>query len=171
MFSSLHYSNIIFWKFIPNCKHSPHLGGLWEAAVKSFKSHLKKVLKEAKLNFEEFSTIIALVEVGLKSRTATPPSEASDTNEVLTPGHFLIGKPLATYPEMSGDEEMGSLKQWHLCQSLMCHIWSRWSQEYKLSHINRFSKWHADSVMQPWYPTNKEKTLQSQHMERSQFIK
>ena len=64
--------------------------GLWEAVVKSFKSQLKKVLGEAKLNFEEFSTVLTQVEACLNSRPKTPLPEASDTIKVLTPGHFLI---------------------------------------------------------------------------------
>ena len=63
-------SNRITWKFIP--ERAPHFGGLWEAEVKSFKSHLKKVLGMATLNFEEFSTVLPQVEVCLNSRPLTP---------------------------------------------------------------------------------------------------
>jgi len=41
----------IDWKFIP--EHSPHFGGIWESTVKSMKSHLRRVVKEVKLTFEE----------------------------------------------------------------------------------------------------------------------
>ena len=90
-------SQQIKWKFRSEC--TPHFGGQWEAAVKSLKSHLKKVLGEARLNFEEFFTVLVQVEACLDSCPLTPLSEASDKLEVLTPGHFVFGRPLTTLPE------------------------------------------------------------------------
>ena len=55
----------IEWSFIP--EHAPHFGGLWESNVKSVKSHIKKILGEARLNFEEFSTVLSQIEACLNS--------------------------------------------------------------------------------------------------------
>ena len=50
----------IEWKFIP--QHPPHFGGLWETAVKSMKTHLRRILGNVKLTFEELSTTLAQIE-------------------------------------------------------------------------------------------------------------
>lgn len=50
----------IEWHFIP--PDSPEFGGLWEAAVKCTKTHLKRVIGDKTLNFEEMPTILCEIE-------------------------------------------------------------------------------------------------------------
>ena len=79
--------------------HAPHFGGLWEAAVKSFKQHLRIVVGEAKLTYEELATSLTQIEACLNSRPLTPLPYESEGMEVLIQGHFLIGKPLTALPD------------------------------------------------------------------------
>lgn len=58
------------WHFIP--PQSPHLGGLWEAGVKSMKIHLKRVVGNAHLTCEDFSTVLTQVESILNCRPLSP---------------------------------------------------------------------------------------------------
>lgn len=103
-------------------ERSPHFGGLWEAAVKSAKTHLCRVVGDVKLTFEELSTVLTQIEACLNSRPLVPvnvPDE--DGIEVLTPGHFLIGRPLCALPDPSFSLcSVSLLKRWDLCQSLIC---------------------------------------------------
>ena len=72
-------SQSIEWKFIS--ERAPHFGGLWEAAVKSLKLHLKRVVGEVKLTFEEFMTVLTQIEACLNSRPLTQiPSEDDGTD-------------------------------------------------------------------------------------------
>ena len=110
-------SRSIQWKFIP--EHAPHFGGLWEAVVKSFKKHLKVVVGETKLTFEELTTFLAQIEACLNSRPLTPLPEVSDGIDALTPGHFLIGRPISSLPDQADSyRPMSLLRRWHLCQML-----------------------------------------------------
>ena len=80
----------IQWHFIPEC--APYFRGLWEAAVKSFKIHLRKVAMNVKLTFEELAThSLTQIEAVLNSRPLVPLPSDDDGIEALSPGHFLIG--------------------------------------------------------------------------------
>ncbi|GBO21377.1 hypothetical protein AVEN_139965-1 [Araneus ventricosus] len=82
----------IEWKFIP--PKSPNFGDISEVGVKSFKFHLKRVIGGQKLTLQEFITILAEIEGVLNSRPFTPLSPEFDDFETLSPGHFLIGRPI-----------------------------------------------------------------------------
>lgn len=78
--------------FIP--AKSPHFRGLWERAVRSVKHHLRRVVSDAALTYEEFYTLLTQIEACLNSHPLIPLSQDPNDLEVLTPGHLLIGAAL-----------------------------------------------------------------------------
>lgn len=82
----------IIWHFIP--ARSPHMGGIWEATIKSVKFHLRRVLGNAFLHYEEMYTLLVQIEACLNSRPLAPLSNHPDDFMPLTPAHFLIGDSL-----------------------------------------------------------------------------
>ena len=129
----------ITWHNIP--ERAPHFGGLWEAAVKSAKHHLKRIVGEQKLTYEEFSTITAQVEACLNSRPLLhQDSHSPDGIQPPTPGHALIGKPLVAYPETALPPLKTYPDQWTLCQGMVQQFWRRWSREY-FSQLQVAHKW------------------------------
>ena len=59
-------------------------------AVKSTKKHLSCIVGNARLSFEELTTVLCQIEAVLNSRPLIPLPGDGDNIEVLTPGHFLI---------------------------------------------------------------------------------
>jgi hypothetical protein len=134
----------IQWQFIP--AHAPHFGGLWEAAVKSFKSHLRRVVGDVKLTFEELTTVLTQIEACLNSRPLVALSVPDDGIEALTPGHFLVGRPLEALPDPAVSyHSVSILSRWTLCQALVRHLWQRWSTDY-LNSLRHTTKWHNRSA-------------------------
>lgn len=60
------------FKFIP--PYSPNFGGLHEAGIKSTKYHLKRIMNDKFLTFEELTTVVTQTEAILNSRPLCPMS-------------------------------------------------------------------------------------------------
>ncbi|XP_058816309.1 uncharacterized protein LOC131679586 [Topomyia yanbarensis] len=129
----------ITFKFIP--PRSPHFGGLWEAAVKSLKHHLRRTMGNSVLSQDEFVTLLARIEACLNSRPLTPLSADPNDLEVLTPGHFLVHRSLTCFPELDLSENpRNRLDRWQENQELLRRVWKRWTIDY-LSGLQPRTKW------------------------------
>ena len=130
----------IQWTHTPG--RAPHFGGIWESAVRSMKTLLLKSVGVQRLTSEEFYTVLAEVEATLNSRPLVPlDSTPTDGVQALTPGHFLVGRPLRALPEKTDQtSSISSLRRWNLCQRLSAEFWSRWSKEY-IHLLHRHHKW------------------------------
>lgn len=125
--------------FIP--PSAPHQGGIWESGVKSMKTHLKRVIGDRILTQEEFLTLCTRIEAILNSRPLCPISSDPSEIGVLTPGHFLIGRPMLALPELDYEEVPSNrLKRWQAVQAITQQLWKRWKREY-LHTLQQRAKW------------------------------
>ncbi|XP_063902582.1 uncharacterized protein LOC135122314 [Zophobas morio] len=138
-------SEQIHWHFNP--PSAPHFGGLWEAGVKSVKTHLVRVIGHQILTYEELLTLVSQVEAMLNSRPLHPVSSDPNDLTALTPGHFLPFAPLIALPEPDlEDVPVNRLTRWQLVQSFVKCIWSRWSPEYTLHQRSKWSSEKPNSI-------------------------
>lgn len=129
----------IVWHHIaPNF---PNCGGLWEAGVKSCKHHLKRILTQTPLTFEDFATLLTQIEAVLNSRPITPLSDDPNDFEVLTPAHFLIGRSFSTTPDPDlSSIPLSRLNRYQHIQQMVGHFWKRWHKEY-INQLQTRDKW------------------------------
>lgn len=109
--------------------------------MKSFKRHLRATLGNSVLPQDEFVTLLAQVEACLNSRPLTPLSAEPNDLEVITPGHFLIHRPLNSFPEPDlSDIPSNRLDRWQRNQEFLRRIWKRWTTDY-LSGLQPRTRW------------------------------
>ncbi|XP_038107028.1 uncharacterized protein LOC119766511 [Culex quinquefasciatus] len=129
------------WTFIT--PSAPHMGGIWEAAVKSMKKHLRVVLGNTALTYEDLSTVLTQIEACLNSRPLCQLSASPDSYEALTPGHFIINQPLNLLPEPDVSHiKEGRLDKWQRIQRHVDEIWARWRDEY-VATLQPRNKWQT----------------------------
>ncbi|XP_062542104.1 uncharacterized protein LOC134210100 [Armigeres subalbatus] len=130
----------IEWCFNP--PEAPHFGGIWEANIRQTKSLLIKYTAGASLCFEELSTVLARIEAVLNSQPTTSLSDDPEDFEPLTPGHFLVFRPLTAIPrpEVTAQSKHARSRFEHI-NHIVQHFWDRWNSEY-LSSLQQRYKWH-----------------------------
>ncbi len=84
----------IQWTFIP--PRAPHWGGKWDSAVRCIKLHLRRVIGNTTLTYEQMRTLLAQICAVVNSRPLCYTSDTDDS--YLSPAHFLIGRPFTSWP-------------------------------------------------------------------------
>lgn len=128
----------IQWHFSP--PYSPHFNGLVEAAVKSTKFHLVRIMAEANLSFEHFYTVLVRIEAVLNSRPISSNSDNINDFIALTPGHFLTGNSLLARPHPPTNESV--LTRYQQREAMVQHFWHRFRMEV-LSSMQVRNKWNS----------------------------
>lgn len=131
------------WEFMSPA--APHQGGIYEAAVKSMKFHVKRIMGMKILPYEQFYTLLLQVEAILNSRPINPLSDDPKDMQALTPGHFLVGEPLVTPLPFVIDPKPTTVgvRLWKDRQRMVQHFWERWKNEY-LTTLQERKKWRKE---------------------------
>ncbi|XP_055600725.1 uncharacterized protein LOC129749702 [Uranotaenia lowii] len=125
----------IEWKFIP--PRAPSFGGLWEAAVRSVKTSLKKVIGSRQMSYEDYTTLLVQISAALNSRPIIALSDDPSDIDALTPSHFLIGSRMTDLPDQNYQNiPLNRLTHYQQRQQMYQHFWDRWRKEY-LTELQR----------------------------------
>ena len=130
----------VSWHFIP--ARSPHCGGIWESGIRRMKEELRRTLHHFTPTAAEFHHLLITAEAVLNSRPLLPISlEEADGAQVITPGHFLIGRPIRAHPQDIPPPKDGLRKvRWSLLRAETEQLWKRWHTAYVQSLQSR-QKW------------------------------
>lgn len=134
------------WRFAPPA--APHQGGIYEAAVKSMKHHLYRVMGKRHYTYEYLITILVQIEAVLNSRPLYALSDDPMDYQAITPGHFLIGEPFILPPPIfvppQTNYSLKRIREEH--HSILEQFWKLWNQEYLIALMQR-KKWVNENRM------------------------
>ncbi|XP_039285255.1 uncharacterized protein LOC120351528 [Nilaparvata lugens] len=121
----------VTWHFNP--PSAPNFGGIWEANIKSAKTLLKIQIGDNPITMEEYFTVFSRIESIMNSRPLLERSQdPNETSPLLTPGHFLIGRPLLQAVEIPLDTTTPVRQRWTHLRRIVQTFWNLWSTEYLL---------------------------------------
>ena len=120
----------------------PLCGGIWESGIRRMKEELRKTLHHFTPTAAELHHLLITAEAVLNSRPLLPISlEAADGAQVITPGHFLIGRPIRAHLQDIPPPKDGLRKvRWSLLRAETEQLWKRWHTAYVQS-LQSSQKW------------------------------
>ena len=115
-----------------------------------------QVVGQARLYYDELSTVLVEIEAVINSRPLTYLS-VEDLDEPLTPSHFLCGRRILSLPdglsEEDGDDEFalnqpGLSRRLRHLNAMLNQFWKRWRGEYllELREAHRHHRGNPDAV-------------------------
>ena len=133
-------------KFHFSPPYAPNFNGLAEAGIKSAKYHIKRIMGNTHLTYEELSSLFTQVEAILNSRPISPLSSSPNDYSALTPGHFLLGRSLTSLPGPDLlDINVGRLNRFKMIEQLKQHFWKRWQAEY-VAELQQRQRWKVKGI-------------------------
>ena len=142
-------THMIEWRF--NLDRSPWQGGMFERLIGCTKRCLRKVIGNARLSYDELSTVLVEVEGILNARPLTYIYDEIG-EEPLTPDHLLHGRLLTSISHrISCDEDEDDdklTKRFIYLQKKLTHFWKRWQKEYltELRETHKITGKNADVI-------------------------
>ena len=117
-------------------------GGVWERMVKSFKTPLRKILKNETLTYVELLTISKDIESILNDRPLIDVSE--DSYEVITPSMLCLGRKIRMWVDYFSETELDQTSdirlRWEKREKLMRNFKKLWLRQY-LPQLQERQKW------------------------------
>lgn len=119
----------VVWKYIT--PRAPFQGGLWEAAVKSAKYHIRRVLGDRQFTFEQFQTLFAKIAAVLNSRPLVRLNDNPTELNYLTPSHAFIGESvMQPLTEDLNNVPLNRVNQHKILDKLQQDFWNGWRRDY-----------------------------------------
>lgn len=132
------------WNFIT--PYAPHQGGLWEAVVKSMKHHLRRVMGALIFTKDEMLTVLSQIGAILNSRPLGAIRDDPGDLIMLTPAHFLNGRPMIQLFGQNMDKiEVGSRslgERYRTMEGISQQFWKYWRADY-LNELQQRPKWRT----------------------------
>lgn len=130
------------WNFITPA--APFKGGIWEAAVKSFKFHLRRIVGGQSMTKDALTQVAVQIEGCLNSRPLWPSSDDPSDLHVVTPADLFIGKPIISQPlaEYVVNVPQNRLSWWQQRQKMHQKLWQLWQDNY-LTSLQTRGKWFS----------------------------